>query len=24
MAETTIQQQPLMGWEKPELDLSNA
>ncbi|MGQ4335218.1 DUF397 domain-containing protein [Streptomyces hayashii] len=24
MAESTIQQQPLTGWDKPELDLSNA
>ena len=24
MAESTIQQQPLAGWDKPELDLSNA
>ncbi|MFJ9865645.1 DUF397 domain-containing protein [Streptomyces sp. NPDC101165] len=24
MAETTTQQQPLVGWHKPELDLSRA
>ncbi|MFF2023937.1 DUF397 domain-containing protein [Streptomyces sp. NPDC058171] len=24
MAESTTQQHPLAGWEKPELDLSNA
>ncbi|GLW50280.1 hypothetical protein Stsp02_59410 [Streptomyces sp. NBRC 14336] len=24
MAESTIQQQPFTGWDKPELDLSNA
>lgn len=24
MAESTIQQQPLAGWDKPELDLSKA
>ena len=24
MAESTIQQHPLAGWDKPELDLSNA
>ncbi|MET8473482.1 DUF397 domain-containing protein [Streptomyces sp. NPDC006422] len=24
MAESTIDQHPLMGWEKPDLDLSNA
>ena len=24
MAESTIQQQPLVGWDKPELDLSRA
>ncbi|MEH0541991.1 DUF397 domain-containing protein [Streptomyces sp. B21-105] len=24
MAESTIQQHPLTGWDKPELDLSNA
>ncbi|MDG4862599.1 DUF397 domain-containing protein [Streptomyces sp. T-3] len=24
MAETTTQQHPLAGWDKPELDLSNA
>ncbi|MFD4976685.1 DUF397 domain-containing protein [Streptomyces sp. NPDC058424] len=24
MAETTVQQHPLAGWDKPELDLSSA
>ncbi|MFB7507244.1 DUF397 domain-containing protein [Streptomyces broussonetiae] len=24
MAESTIQQQPFAGWDKPDLDLSNA
>ncbi|MEV8593721.1 DUF397 domain-containing protein [Streptomyces sp. NPDC052012] len=24
MAESTTQQRPLMGWDKPDLDLSNA
>lgn len=24
MAESTTQRKPLMGWDKPELDLSNA
>ena len=24
MAESTIQQQPVLGWDKPELDLSGA
>lgn len=24
MAESTIQQQPLVGWDKPQLDLSDA